>query len=250
MYGLAERRPPFSKLMLHVAFALALAGVSGLASASPENVTDAEMKLLPRYCPDTMGFKYGDAYYNTSPRAGYWVSLMGKSFWAMHHYCWGQITMLRAQKVGVPASTRRAMWESARGDYGYVVNNSPPDFIMLPEIYTRIGEVELLLVHPDKANEAFAQARQLKPDYWPAYSHWAEYLMKIGRRPEAMKIVTSGLEHSPDAKVLLEQYRLLGGKPSGQPKPIEKPQVTIDSATGSEPATPETPPPDPKRDEN
>ena len=46
--------------------------------------------------------------------------------------------------------------------------------------------------------------------------------MNIGRRPEALKIVGSGLAYSPDAKVLLEQFRLLGGKASNIPKPAEK----------------------------
>ena len=158
----------------------------------------------------------------------------------MHHYCWGQINMNRSQKAGIPAQTRKGFWESVRGDYGFVIAHVPPDFILLPEIFTRIGEVELLLTHPDKANEAFAKARELKPDYWPAYSHWAEFLMKIGRRPDALKMVTSGLEHSPGAKVLLEQFRVLGGKPSDIPKPIEKPQAATDSSTTDKTIDPNT----------
>jgi hypothetical protein len=233
---------------LALAFTLSISSLAAIAQVG--DVTDAEMKLLPRYCPDTMGFKYGDQFSNTSPRAAYWVSLMGPSFWAMHHYCWGQITMNRSHKAGVTASRRRAMWESARGDFGYVINNSPPNFIMLPEIYTRVGEVELLLAHVNQANEAFARARELKPDYWPAYSHWAEFLMSSGRRPEALKVVTAGLEHSPDAKVLLELYRVLGGKPSDIPKPAKKPQTQPPAETESEPATPDTrPSPDAKPDE-
>jgi tetratricopeptide (TPR) repeat protein len=243
MSELIQRRVPFSRIKLRLAVCLALFGVTGMATANkPGNITEAEMKLLPRYCLDTMGFKYGDAYYNTSPRAGYWVSLMGKDFWAMHHYCWAQINMNRARKAGLPAQTRMGLWEEAFGDYLYVIGNSSPDFIMLPEIYTRVGQVELLRAHPDKANEAFARARQLKPDYWPAYSHWAEYLIKIGRRPEALKIVTAGLQHSPGTKVLLEQYRILGGKTSDIPKPFETPQAVIAPPTGAEPALSNNPP--------
>lgn len=220
---LARHAAPFSKILLCLALALSFIFATGVAIAKPDNITDTEMSLLPRYCPDTMGFNYGDAYSNTSPRAGHWVGLMGKSFWAMHHYCWGLIALNRSQKSGTPTNVRLSLWESARGDFGYVVKNAPPDFIMLPEIFTKIGTVELLLSHPDRANEAFSRARQLKPDYWPAYSHWAEYLMKIGKRPEALKVVASGLANAPGSKVLLEQYRTLGGKPSDIPKPVPKP---------------------------
>ena len=149
--------------------------------------------------------------------------------------------MNRSRKAGVPAHERKAMWEAARGDYGYVVGNAPLDFILLPEIYTRIGEVEILLDHTNKADEAFAHARKLKPDYWPAYSHWAIFLMKIGRRPEALKIVASGLQYSPDAKVLLGLFRDLGGKPSDIPKLVEKPRETNDSVTETDPSVPSKP---------
>lgn len=206
--------------------------------ADPQDVTAAEMKLLPRYCPDTEAYNPD----RSSVRYQYWLSLLGNSFKGLHHYCWAQITMMRSQKVGISRQARQAMWESARGDYGYVLKTSTPDFVLLPEIYTRVGEVELLLAHPDKASEAFARARQLKPDYWPAYSHWAEFLISIGRRPEALKVVVSGLAQSPDAKVLLEQFRVLGGKPSDIPKPVEKPKPVIEPGPATEPAEPNNSP--------
>ncbi len=250
MIKLKNQNLSFFEKLTRLALGLTLLTMVGSVLAKPDNITDAEMQLLPPYCQDTMGFKYGDAYSNTSPRAGYWVSLMGKGFWAMHHYCWGQINMTRSQKAGIPAQTRKGLRESVRGDYWYVIRNTPPDFIMLPEIYTRIGEVELLLAHPDKANEAFAKARELKPDYWPAYSHWAEFLMKTGKRPDALKIVTAGLEHAPNAKVLLEQFRILGGKPSGIPKPVEKSHAVTDSSPTEGTVNPdEAALPDPRQDE-
>lgn len=205
-----------------VCSAVLLAAFLGNAVAKPDDITDVEMQLLPRYCRDTMGFGYGDAVTNTSPRAGYWVSLMGRSFWAMHHYCWGLISMGRALRAGLPEANRRALWESAKGDFNYVVKNSTPDFIMLPEIYTRIGDADLALGRPGAARQAFEKARGLKADYWPAYSRWAEYLIGAGQRGEAIKIVIAGLENAPDSKVLRQQFQLLGGKAADFPKPRPK----------------------------
>lgn len=201
-------------MLLAIAFVLTPASVS----AKPENVTDAELKMLPSYCPDTMWFP--DRYKTSASR---WVSVMGQNFSAMHHYCWALITTSRAQRAGVPTDTRFSMRMDAVNDYLYVINKSPSDFILLPEIYTKLGETELLLKQPNKANAAFSNARKLKPDYWPAYSQWVEYLIKTGKRSEALELVTLGLKHAPNAKVLREQYRLLGGKAAALP--VSAPQT-------------------------
>lgn len=210
--------PSLIRDLLRLALCLALLGMAGASAAKPTEITESEIKLIPRYCRDTQTFGYGDSNYNTSPRAKYWVSVMGHTFWAMHHYCWGQISMIRAAKANISNQQRNALLESARGDFGYVIDNAPADFILLPEIYTKIGQVELLLDRPQQADRAFSRARALKPDYWPAYTHWTEFLLQNRHRAEALKIVREGLKNAPGSKVLREQYRILGGKAVDIPK--------------------------------
>lgn len=223
-----------------------LIAISAPANANkPDNITDAEMLLIPKYCPDTMGFNYGDSSFNTSPRANRWVSLMGKDFWNVHHYCWAQINRMRAMRSGVRPEARKGTFESVRADYLYVITKAHKDFILLPEILTRLGEVELLLSNPNGADVAFARAREIKVDYWPAYSGWVEYLMKLGKRSVAKALVKEGLEYSPNAKVLLEQYRLLGGKASEIiPKRIVDETPDQVPPTSAESATSENIPPE------
>jgi len=218
--------------------------VPGISRAALDR-TESELKLLPRYCLDTQEFQ---ANYNN--KKGYWVSVMGKSFEHMHHYCRAQTWMLRARKAGLSPQERKFSWERAADESQYLIRNAEPEFIMLPEIYTRFGQVELQRGRPESADKAFAKARQLKPDYWPAYSHWAEYLMNHGQRAEALKIVRSGLQQTPDAKVLRELFKILGGKPSDIPgKPVEslKDVVTLPVeeklAVPSDPESAETGPP-------
>ncbi len=210
------KRPLYGKLgrFLTTMLGALLLGTSLTASAKPTDITDAEMAMLPRYCPDTMGFKYGDAYTNTSPNAAKWVGMMGQGFWTMHHHCWGLIEFHRAERGNLPAVQKQGLLESALGNFRYVVNKTPSDFILLPEVLTWIGRTELLLKRPRNAADAFDRARKLKLDYWPAYSHWAEFLIGAGKRAEAKELVKTGLEYSPTARVLLEQYRVLGGKVS------------------------------------
>mgnify|MGYP000926009653 FL=1 len=199
--------------------------------------TDAERAVLPIYCKDTMGFAgYGDSSYNTSPRAKTWVAKMGETFWAMHHYCVGLVKRNRALRAGVSPTERKFLMESAVGEYAYVLNNlKDPNFVLLPEIYTRVGEAQLVASNPGAADKAFARARAIKPDYWPAYSQWAEYLMKIGKQAEAKQLVKAGLEQAPQARMLIEQYRLLGGKPSEIVPVVKKP--SSDKATVEQPGT-------------
>jgi len=192
-------------------------------AGKPENITEAEMALLPQYCPDTFGFKYGDAYFNTSPNAPEWVGLMGKSFWAMHHYCWALINLGRAQKPSMSAMQRQATREYAISDMQYVIENSTPDFIMLPEIFTKKGEVLLTLKRPLEARDAFAKARELKPDYWPPYFQWGGYLMRAGQKNEAREVVEAGLSFAPQSKALRGLLVELGGNPATiKPRPADE----------------------------
>lgn len=222
--------------------ALVLTGASCVAlGGGPSNTTKEEMAMTPRYCPDSQGWGSERSGTPDAPSAAAkrWIAMMGPGFWAIHHYCWGLIHLQRALRTGTPPHIRKGLLESVIGDYYYVVNNTKSDFVLLPEIYTRIGEAQLHLSRPNEASKAFAQARALKPDYWPAYSHWAEFLMKSGKKAEAKQVVKAGLEYSPNSKVLAEQYRLLGGKQSDiVPKVIEAAPASDGRETSSPRATP------------
>jgi tetratricopeptide (TPR) repeat protein len=201
----------FRHRMIAVSVVGLIFGAMNFAHAGkPENINQGEMALIPPYCADTQGFKYGNASYNPSPRAGYWVGLMGPSFWDMHHYCWALLALRRAAGA-TSAQQRRGLWESAVGDIQYVVKNSSPNFVLLPEILVTLGGVYVLLSNVSAAYDAFLRARELKADYWPAYSDWAEVLIKSGQKSQAKALVKTGLEQSPDSKVLQDQYRRLGG---------------------------------------
>lgn len=194
-------------------------GIIGTATASekPENITDAEWALLPPYCPHTMGFKG-----HRQPYIAKWSAMMGEGFFHMHHYCWALVDLRRTERSSMSAYDKRQLRGRALGGFLYVVRNAPDDFILLPEIYTWIGRTEILLDRPKNAGEAFATARRLKPDYWPPYYHWAEYLQSHGKRAEAVEVTRAGLQFSPGAKSLLLLHSKLGGKPSDIPPPKDQ----------------------------
>jgi len=179
--------------------------------AAPENITDGELALLPAYCQDVQAIRYGNASYNPSPRASYWVSLIGQSFWALHHYCWGLLHVRRSEAPGLPQVQRIGMLNTAINDYFYVINNAPRDFILAPEIFLRIGEARLALGQYGPAFESFQRARELKPDYWPAYLRWVDHLMRTNQRAAAKELAMEGLRHAPSSIELADRFRKLGG---------------------------------------
>jgi len=151
--------PTPSARILVAAVCLIVMTFSFRAMASkPDNVTDAELALLPKYCPDTMGFHYGDASWNTSPNAGRWVAIMGPGFWHVHHYCWALIKLRRADRAGVPDQQREGHRQSALTDLVYVMNNVKGDFVLAPEILTWIGRTELSLRRPNQATRTTRSA--------------------------------------------------------------------------------------------
>lgn len=205
---------------------------------APRDVTDGEVALLPPFCPETTSFRYGDQ--TGRKQAPYWVSLMGKGFWTMHHYCWAKINQRRILSSVMNPIARSNQLGGVIDDLNFVTKNSSPDFIMLPEIYSSLGEVELLRKNPVQASGHFDTARKLNPGYAPPYYFWSEYLISIGKKVEAKAHLKTGLEHNKSAANLQALYRKLGGDPAAivalQPSVVrlqEPAQNPVDAASAA-----------------
>ena len=224
--------------------ALVIGACTGLAlpmsaqAQKPPNISPGEMALIPPYCPDTMGFNYGDATTNTSPRAGYWLGLMGRGFWAVHHYCWGLIKLRRADRIGMLPVERIGTLTNVVGEFNYVLENSPPDFVLLPEVLTQRGDVLIRLGDAGAAIESYQAALQRKADYWPAYVSWGEVLLKIGRRKEAQELLERGLRLTPNVAQLRAAYKTAGGDPEAFVRKLPPPAPAAAATAAPMPAGP------------
>lgn len=213
-------------LRLAVAVTLMLLGPV-TSHAQVENITRGELALTPDFCQDVQTINGWSQHFRESPRSPYWVSKMGKTFWAMHHYCWALIRMHRANAAGLKPSTRDHMIRKSIADFHYVVNNATREFVLLPEIFFRIGEAHVLLREPVQAIESYEASRSLKPDYWPAYVGHARVLERLGKKVDALKVIEEGLRHSPGEPTLTAQFVRLGGQPSNL--------VSANTASGAPP---------------
>jgi tetratricopeptide (TPR) repeat protein len=142
-------------------------------------------------------------HYRHSPRSDFWVNQIGKAFWAMHHYCWAMIHLQRSNQIGITPQLKEHMIRTAIADYMYVIINSDEKFLLLTELYYRIGRAHLLLRESWQALEAFEKSLAAKPDYWPAFIGLADSNALVGRLAEAIAAIDRGLAVMPQQKNLL-----------------------------------------------
>lgn len=159
--------------------------------------TPGELALLPPYCQNIQGFP---GY--QGPEGDRWRSLLGDDFQHFHHYCRGLRDVHFARNAVVTTQQRKFLWERSITEYEYMVRNSKPTMVLLPEIYLRMGESYLELDRLAEAQSAFESSRKLKPDYWPAYTRWIDQLLKLGQFRMARELAEEGLTHLPENREL------------------------------------------------
>jgi len=193
------------------------------AANAPQNITVGELARLPEYCPDAQLFETRGSPNAPTDRQRHWVSVMGPTFWAVHHYCWAVLNSNRSERAGVNAQQREFLLTTAVADGYYVLNNSTADFPLLPEVLHRVGEYNMRLGRPIQALEHFEKSKQVKFDYWPPYLGIAEVNLQLGRRQLAIDSLTEGLKavpNEPSLKRALDRISKPGGTPTtSQAKP-------------------------------
>lgn len=227
-------RRPKPPMKLHVPIALLTLTLltAGARAQSPSNVTEGELALLPLFCRDTLGMPKT----NFTPGFNHWVARSGEGFKAMHHYCWARINLRRLYAPGSDRTYRVGRLGSVAGDLFYVISNSPPDFVMLPEIHSTLAEVELLRKDPGAAYGHIQSAKRLNPGYIQPYRIWGEFLASTGKKADALEWFKAGLEYHPNDRNLRERYQALGGNPA---RIVPKRQAPVDAAApaSEEPAS-------------
>src|SRR5262245_56848566 len=108
--------------------------------ASIYNFDPREVAMLPRYCIYTQSFRDHVPVGNNPDEIQRWSSMLGETFNAMHHYCYGLIKTNRAVLLSRTEQSRRFYLSDAFSEFDYVLNGAPPDFVLLPEILMKKGE--------------------------------------------------------------------------------------------------------------
>lgn len=194
---------------------LFFAGIAALAivdclAAEAFAPSDSELSMLPAFCARKL--------------KGQETPAEGARYPHMHHYCFGLNFVNRALRSRDP-SDRRFNLSSAKGEFGYVIKHTPPDYWMRPQIYVDVGRVHRQLKETVEALGMFSQAIAMNPAFLPAYAELITTYRMNGDRKSALETATSGLRYLPDAKSLQDAYLEFGGR-KPFPEPVRRSPVT------------------------
>lgn len=165
-------------------------------------MTEAEYLLLPEFCRAQGNVSKYFEKYLIAERKRQLESSFGSNYQHFHHYCWALVAISRAYSTSADYNQRRAHALGAVHDMGYVLERATANFVLLPEIYTKLGEAYLLARDDVNAEKSFRKAWELKSDYWPPYVWWAQRLMQLGKTQEALAVAESGRKNAPGVKAL------------------------------------------------
>ena len=161
-----------------------------------------EVALLPPYCIHTQLFRDKVPGGNDREKIDRWKSVMGSTFEAMHHYCWGLMKTHRGLILARGEQTRRFYLADSISEFDYVIQHAPEDFVLLPEILTKKGENLIRLGRGPTGILELERAASLKPDYWPPYAYISDYYKAAGDLQKAREALQRGLTAVPDAPAL------------------------------------------------
>jgi tetratricopeptide (TPR) repeat protein len=186
--------------------------------------------LLPPYCK-YVGFIRDSVQGGNDPsQIERWKSTIGEGMFShMHHYCFGLIHRNAAKSARTKLERVQEL-QASLPEFDYVIKNSQPDFVLLPEILTMKGESLIGLGRANLAMIELQRAITLKPDYWPPYVAISDYYKDAGEPAKAREWLEKGLSFSPNTKALQNRLAEINGM-KGKRKAA--PQLT------GEPAAPE-----------
>ena len=164
-----------------------------------------EVAMLPRYCIYTQSFRERVPGGNNPDEIQRWYSILGQTFHAMHHYCWGLMKTNRGVLLARDEQSRRFYLNNSIVEFDYVIDRAPPDFVLLPEILTKKGENLIRLGQGSTGNLQLLRAIELKANYWPPYAAMSDYYKNTGDLKSAREVLEKGLSASPDAGALRDR---------------------------------------------
>ena len=211
--------------------------------------TPGQWAVLPAWCRDTQdspeAWRLGVTW-DRNPNARQWIAIMGSDFQHMHHYCRGLRYELMLNTIAdLNPRERIALNERITEEMDYIINNCQRSMPLMPEAWLKKGDAHLRMDQLAVAQSAFEAARTIKPDYWPAYTRWADVLIGLKQSDRARALLERGLAHAPGQPQLLERLRLAGGRPTTKMATPAPAPTAAPAAAAPEPAAAPAPGPAP-----
>ena len=158
-----------------------------------------QLKILPEYCAY---MQLGSRSDSPSLKGERYKQLLGKSWDATHHYCWGMDKFYLAFESYSNKARYTNYISSAIQDFDYILERSDSSFILKPEILTKKGLALSFLGRNAESIHVLHSAIKIKPDYVYSYIQLSMLFLKKGAKNKAQKVLELGLEHSPSSPIL------------------------------------------------
>jgi hypothetical protein len=195
-----------------------------------------EVGMLPRFCIHTQVFRERVPGGSNPQQIERWRAIMGPTFEAMHHYCWGLMKTNRAVLLVRSSERRQFYLNDSLGEFDWVIQRAPENFILLPEVLVKKGENLVRLNKGPSAVYAFERAIELKPDYWPPYAQMSDYYKAAGNTARAREVLAQGLAQIRNSPALLRRAGELNvAVPSLPTAPASQPVAPEAAGAASEP---------------
>lgn len=192
-------------ILLADAMGVSVAASAGEIPGYPDRIEDydaREVAMLPPYCKHTQLFRDRVPGGNNAAEIKRLYETMGRTFHAMHHYCWGLMKTNRAIFLARDRQTKTFYLGSAIKEFDYVLRHAPDDFVLLPEILTKRGENVIRLGRGEFGVKDLERAIELKADYWPPYVALSDHYKATGDVTKARALLEKALTFAPEVKSL------------------------------------------------
>lgn len=213
------------QFLLPTTLALTLAIAPSPAGASrPTTIEDHEWAMVPNWCRDAgAGFSVtsnpelyqsGLAKVKDPSVRAKIMSLDRSGCGGYHHYCYALLWSNRANLdlIQKEDSQIAGLLADALGDFGFVLNASKPGCALLPDIYTKIGEIQMQVDKPGEAEANFKKALEIAHGYPQAFMGLSDLFESQGQTDKSIAVLHEGLKVNPQSNALKKKLARIEGR--------------------------------------
>ena len=223
----ANRHPPVFVVLLAVWGGIAFSSV--LHAASFFAPSDADLSVLPAYCTARLKHPMG------SPEWARWERLLGPGFLHMHHYCFAQNFIRHASLPSTKRTDRLGIYRMALGDLDYMLDKTPPNFLLRPEILVKKGQTLAKIGNTAEAVRTLTAAIEAKPDWDGGYVALSDFYRDLGKKGDAIAVAEKGFQVVPSSRPLARRLSELTGRAVAAGTPNQAPSPVTPPTPGASP---------------
>jgi len=215
-----HRLIPFTRIA-----AIALTLFCASQHAFPQDLThgDFEKAMAPDWCPFSGNARNTrntvEQVKDPAIRAKLY-SLDKSGCNGYHHYCWALVRSSRAIlfERETPEIQRGDLLQ-ALGDYNYVLGHSVHGCSLFPDIFTKMGEIQIQLGQLKEGEASYKKAIGAKPGYAPAFVGLSDLYENQGDADKALAVLQQGLKVNPQSAALKKKLARVQARKTGQATP-------------------------------